>query len=221
MSRAGTTDELIIGGEPHVDLLPPEVKAGNKARSLRLRLRFVLIGALVLVVGGYVAASSYAVVAEAKLETSQTHTTDLLTEQAKYSEVRQVDNDIALVTGALEVGASTEIDWKSYLSEVRTVLPDDVAIDTVTVESAVPFQIYGQATVPLQKERVATLTIGVTTPNLPSVPAWLDAMKDLPGYADAAPSSITLTETGAFQVLLTLHINDGAYSNRFASETGE
>ena len=220
MSRT-QTEGLVVGGEPRVNLLPPEVRSGNKTRIVRRRLGVVLLGVIVLVAGAVTTATTFAIAAEVQLASAQARTDELFAEQAKFAEVRLVENDIALITAARETGVATEVDWDSYLAQVRTRLPADISIDTVTVESAAPFQPTEQVTVPLQQPRAATLILGLTSPGLPEVPAWLEAMEDLPGYADGAPTSIIRDETGSFTVLLTLHINDGAFSNRFASATEE
>lgn len=221
MSRAAAADELVLGAEPRVDLLPPEVKAGKRVKATRRRLIAALIGVVVLVSAGVAAASWDAQNSRAELATAQTRTTELLAHQAKYAEVNQVQDAVDTTVAARQFGASTEVDWKAYLSGVRAVLPADVSIDTVTVDSASPLLPFDQATAPLQAVRVATLTLSLTSPDLPSVPQWLEAMKGLPGYTDATPGSITRSEIGAYKVDLTLHINDGAYSNRFAGTGGK
>jgi hypothetical protein len=38
----------------------------------------------------------------------------------------------------------------------------------------------------------------------------------LPGYADASPGSVTRDDTGAYSVSIIMHINQAAFSNRFA-----
>jgi len=60
------------------------------------------------------------------------------------------------------------------------------------------------------------LSITVGSPTLPSVPAWLEALQGLPGFADAVPGSITQTATGGYTVALTMHINSDAFAQRFA-----
>lgn len=221
MSRASASDALVIGGEPRVDLLPPEVKVRQKSRALRRGLAAAVVGVVVLVGVGVAAASWEAVRSQAALTGAQSRTAELLTEQTKYVKVRQVQNEVDAALTARQVGASTEVDWKAYLHKIRAILPADVTIDTVGVDAASPLAPYEQATVPLQAARVATLTISLTSPNLPTVPEWLEAMKALPGYADATPGSISLSDADTYQVDLTLHINEGAYSNRFAATTEE
>jgi hypothetical protein len=221
MSRAAISDELVIGGEPRVDLLPPEVRTAKRVKAVRVRLGFSLVSIIVVVVAGTAVASWQAGQSQAELAAAQARTTELLASQAKYSIVHKVQGELDTTVAARQFGATTEVDWKGYLSEIRAVLPGDVTIDSVGVESASPLVAFSQPTAPLQDARVATLTLGLTSPNLPSVPQWLDAIKSLPGYADATPGSITRSSTGAYAVNLVLHINSGAYSNRFAGTEGK
>ncbi|TFB96792.1 hypothetical protein E3O42_16775 [Cryobacterium adonitolivorans] len=212
---------LILGGEPRVDLLPPEVRSRKKTAERRRLLLGACIGAVVLVAGGVAAASWQATQSQTKLTAAQDRTTELLLDQSQYSEVNQVQAAVDTTIAARQFGASTEVDWKAYLTAVREVLPSDVSIDTVTVDSASPLIGFDQATAPLQSARVATLTLGLTSPTLPEVPLWLEAMEGLPGFADGNPGSIALAATGAYTVDVTLHINDGAFSNRFADAEGK
>lgn len=221
MSRAVVSEELILGAEPKVDLLPPEVKANKKAKATRRLLGVVLLGVAVLVGAGIAASSWHAGQADVRLATAQTRSAELLADQAKYGEVKQVQAAVDRTVAAREFGASTEIDWKAYLTQIRTVLPGDVSIDTVGVDSASPLVAYGQATAPLQAPRVATVTLGLTSRNLPTVPEWLDALKGLPGYADATPGSISRSDGGTYTVDLVMHVTADAYSNRFAPAEGE
>lgn len=221
MSRAGASESLIVGGEPRVTLLPPEVKASRKAREVRRLLGLVVVGLVLLVGAGTAATWWQATQAQAELASAQERTTALLQEQVKYSEVRSVQTEVDLAVAARKVGASTEVDWKAYLRGIRSVLPHDVTIDTVTVDAASPLAPYQQPTAPLQSARVATVTLTLTSPNLPTVPEWLEAMKALPGYADGTPNSIKQEQDGSYSVDLTIHVNAGAYSNRFAGSEGK
>jgi hypothetical protein len=217
MSRKISSEELIIGGEPRVDLLPPEVGARQKSKALRRGLAVAVVAVVVLTGGGVAAASWRAALSQAELQNAQARTLDLLSEQTKYAEVLKVQAEVDTATAARQVGASTEVDWNDYLGKVRALLPPDVLIETVDVVAASPLAPFEQATSPLQEQRVATLMIAVTSPSLPAVPQWLEALQSLPGYADATPGSIKRVFEDEFTVSLTLHIDEGAYSNRFAS----
>lgn len=219
MSRQSKSDILIIGGEPRVDLLPPEVRKERQARVVRRRLGLGVIGVLLIVVLGAGAATALAIQAQAQLLAEQARTGELLAEQGKYMEVRTVQQQVGLVRAAQQVGASTEINWKDYLLKVQATLPAGVTIDTVNVDSASPMAIYMQPTAPLQGARVATVSFTAKSAMLPDVPTWLTALTTLPGYADALPDSVTLDETtGIYTVSITMHVSDAAFAQRFVEE---
>lgn len=218
MSRASKTDELVIGGAPRVNLLPPEVRQQRKAKTIRRRLGFGVIAVVAIVVVGTGAAVVLAIQAQQLLANEEAITPELVAEQSQYLEVRAVQNEMGLVEAAQQVGGSTEIDWKEYLDGVQEILPASVTIRTVAVDSASPLALYGQPTGPLQGARVATVTFTAESAGLPDVPAWLESLATLPGYADALPGSITRDDEGVFTVAITMHVNDAAYSQRFVTE---
>jgi hypothetical protein len=220
MSRATHDDGLILGGEPRINLLPPEVAEQAAERVLRRKLIFATAGVLVLVLIGIGGALVHASTSAIRMVAAQADTTDLLSEQSKYVAVRRVQEQVGTAVAARAVGGWTEVDWKAYLQGVRAVLPADVAIDAVTVDSTSPLAAYALPTAPLQEARVATLTVTMVSPGLPTVPRWLDALNTLPGLVDAVPGSITAVETGGYTVVVTMHINSDAFSGRFTDTIG-
>ncbi|MDJ0325040.1 hypothetical protein QMG61_14840 [Cryobacterium sp. PH31-AA6] len=219
MSRKVVNDELIIGGEPRAVLLPPEVLKRRKAKAVRRSLGFGVVGLLVIVLAGTAGATVLSGQAQSRLLAEQAHTTDLLAEQTQYGEVRTAQAQVDLVKAAQKVGASTEIDWKTYLQGVQGILPAGVVIDTIGVDSATPILLYAQATAPLQGARVATVSFSATSSTLPDVPTWLNGLATLRGFADALPGSVALDEaTGMFKVDITMHVNEAAFAERFAAK---
>jgi Tfp pilus assembly protein PilN len=218
-AKSVSRDRLEIGGEPRVDLLPPEVRAQRRASSTRRALGWGILATVLvvaLVTGGAMALS---IGAQASLVTAQAETGTLLAQQARYLGVRQVQDQVALATAAQKVGVSTEIDWKTYLESVQATLPANVAISTVTIDSATPMALYVQPTVPLQGARVATVSFSATSPTLPQVPAWLLALAKLKGFTDATPGSVTLDpSTNIYTANITMHINEDAFDKRFNAE---
>jgi hypothetical protein len=219
MSRLKSTDSLIVGGEPRVDLLPPEVRADRRSKHTRSMLGFAVIGLIVVVVAATGGTSLLALDAQVQLAAEQAQTNTLLVQQGKYISVRKVQDQVKLVEAAQQVGASTEIDWKAYLNSVQGTLPANVTITTVMVDSASPLAIFAQPTAPLQGARVATLTFTGSSPTLPQVPVWLDGLATLKGFADAVPGSVVLdTATSKYTVNITMHINEAAFDKRFATK---
>jgi hypothetical protein len=220
MSRTTPAQELILGGEPRVNLLPPEVAEQAKDRLLRRRLVLATAGTVVLVLLGIGGAGLHATNSAMRLADAQAETATLLAEQGQYVAVRQVQAQVDTAHAARAVGGWTEIDWKAYLQGVRAALPADVGIDTVSVDSTSPLTAFTQPTVPLQNARVATLDMSLSSPGLPAVPQWLERLQELPGMADAAAGSITAVENGGYTVLVTMHINADAFSGRFLDTSG-
>ena len=216
MRRTPESRELILGGEPRADLLPPELKARRESRALHRALTIALVGVVVIMGVSIGAVSLNAALNQNDLTTATTRTDEILMETTKYAEVSQIQDqyDTTLVVRAL--GLSTEVDWQAYLADIRSILPADVTIDAVSVTTASPWTAFKQSGVPLTQPRTASLALELTSPGLPTVPQWLIGLKDLPGYADASPGSITRSDDGSYVVSLTLNINKSALSNRFA-----
>jgi hypothetical protein len=208
---------LIVGGESRVALLPPEVLFARNAKNIHRRLGFMVFLAVILMIGGTALVRAQAIQARANLSLEEANTTSLLLQQRKYGQVQKVQNQIANIQAAQQVGTSTEINWEQYLTSVQATLPPNVTLDTVNIDSATPFAPYTQATAPLQGSRIATLSFTARSSTLPEVPAWLNALTTLPGYADASPGSVTRNDSGTYSVNITMHINQAAFTHRFAN----
>lgn len=215
MSRSTRDAAIVVGGEPRVSLLPPEIHERQRARQLRGRLLVFIVLAVVVVVAGYSGATYLSLLGQQALDAENQKTSAILIEQSKYSAVQSVSNRLKLTEAAQRVGSSTEIDLAAYLELVQAALPSGTTIGTVGIDAATPVVSYPQATVPLQPTRIATLTFTVETSNLPDVPSWLRALQSVPGFADATPGSIKVTDSGRFQAQITMHIGIEALAERF------
>ncbi|TXK19154.1 PilN domain-containing protein [Homoserinibacter sp. GY 40078] len=210
-----------VGTSPRVSLLPPEIGDRNRQLGVQRLLRLAMFGVFILVVAAIGAAWYYSFTAQAGLAAEQLKTQDLAQQQLQYSEVQSAINAVRLGEAALVVGGSTEIDWQDYLTQVQGSLPDGVSLDTFSVEAATITEQYPQSTVPLEGARIATLQFTALSKDLPDIPAWLDRLRELPGFVDAKPGSIVLLEDGSYSASVTMHIDAQAYSNRLTAETEE
>lgn len=206
---------LVVGGESRVELLPPEVTARGKAKATRRMMAGVVAIAVVISAGCYGAATLVASQSAARLESAQARTSQLIAEQAKFSEVGQVESQLVVARAARQVGTSTEIDWADYLAKVTAILPPGVVLTSVSTEGATPLAANAEVPTPLQGPRVGTIAFTATTPTVPDVSQWLESLATLPGFVDATPGSIEKGEAG-YTTSITMHIDSGAYANRFA-----
>uniref|UniRef100_A0A942SXP4 Fimbrial assembly protein n=1 Tax=Neobacillus citreus TaxID=2833578 RepID=A0A942SXP4_9BACI len=217
----GHAQALVVGGRPHVDLLPTEVLVDRRQRAVVRRAWLGVVVVAVAAVTGIVLASASAMQAEDTLAAERQETDSLLAQQQQYRDVRTTEAQRDLLRAAQSVGGSTEIDWQSTLRRVQASLPAGVTITGVQIDSATPFEAYTQATGPLQGQRVATLTIDAASPTLPSVPAWLESVRGLPGFVDANANSVTLdASTNTYTVDMTIHLDDDVYDGKYDLEDG-
>lgn len=212
---------LQVGGPPRVDLLPPEVRARYRSRSLRRGLVGLVIAVAVLTGGGVGLATLLSITADVALAAEQQKTQELLAQQLEFVEVTQLKNESIAVEQARLVGASTEIMWPQYLNAVRATLPPGTGLAVLGVQSSSPIAVIEQSSVPLQQPRVASIKLGVTTPDLATVGAWIAALPGLTGYADATLNSIEPGAAGGFLANVTVNITAEAFANRFLPEQPE
>jgi hypothetical protein len=220
MRTRGKDTGITVGGAPRVDLLPPEVRSERRTAGLARRAWAGVVVVAVVVAIGSGAALLQRMDAEDSLLMAQGETQSLLTQQQQYADVRKVQKDVALIGAAQKVGGSTDIDWPAYLEKIQATLPVGVTIVGVSLDQASPLAAYEQATAALQSSRVATVTIQVTSPELPSVTDILEGLATLPGFADAQPGSINL-ENGLYKADITMHLDAAVLSGRFDTQEGE
>ncbi|WP_166791637.1 type IV pilus assembly protein PilM [Cryobacterium frigoriphilum] len=206
------------GGEPRADLLPPEVRLGQAEKTLRRRSAAVVALVAVLVATGVGFSMVERMQAAQQRQTAQAAATLLINQGKQFADLQRLKNDLDEVRDAQGVTLSTEIDWQAYLGQLRESLPAGVSITSVSADGATPFADYGQSTVPLEGERVASLRLSLSSPELQSNAVLLRRLSALPGFVDATPGQITRTATGEYLATFVLHINGEAYSGRDPAE---
>ncbi|WP_167050528.1 hypothetical protein [Salinibacterium sp. ZJ77] len=207
-------------GPPRADLLPPEITDGHKKKAARRGMRWLMVAALFAAVAATGGAYYLELQANAARDAAERESELLLVEQVEFADVRSTLKGIAEGEAAVRVGGSTDIDWSSYFRQLQALLPGDVTLTTITVESADILEPYEQSEVPLERPRIATLTFTAESPVVPSIPSWIESLTALPGFADASPSGI-VSQGDVYLGTVVLHINTDAYSQRFTAEEGE
>ncbi|MGV8886080.1 MAG: hypothetical protein ACOH1T_10915 [Microbacteriaceae bacterium] len=215
MSNSSKSNVLVIGGPPRAELLPPEVAQGVKARALRRLLAVFIIlsiAVVALAVGGAAVGSG----ASAQILAAETERgNQLILEQGKYAEVRQITALIGKAEEGLVLGSLTEISWKAYFSQIQGSLPKGTVVTNFHAETSTPTMPFAQPTVPLQGERIGELRFTATSKTLPDIEEWLNALSTVTGFVDASPGSIALDEEGTYVVNITMHINKDALNHKF------
>ncbi len=215
---AAARKSVPLGASPRVSLLPPELGQRNRALGTQRALRLLMFAIVLLTVAAVAGAWYLAFSSQLALASEQQRTKDLIAEQAKYADVQYAVTQVDVGEAALRVGGSTEIDWQDYLARVQASLPAGVTLTAFTVDASTVTSLYPQSAIPLQGARIATLQFTATSATLPEIPDWLNSLRNLPGYVDANPGSVSLDEGSGYMASITMHIDAQAYSNRLTAD---
>jgi hypothetical protein len=207
---------LVVGGEPRIDFLPTETKMRKENRRQRRSLVALVFMVGVVCVLAVLFFQSIAVASQGALDAERARTQDLLGQQREYAEVRTADSDLKSATDARLVGSATQILWSDIVLEIIDVLPDGTQFHSA---SAVGMSALDLTPVPealLQKPRVAQVFLQVDALDLASADAAVLALRKLDSFADLTAYSVTLnTETGFYQLVITLNINEKAFERKY------
>jgi len=207
-------DMLALGAIPRAHLLPPEVKAFQKAQGGRRLLITGLVGMIVVAILAVGAASFGLFNTNAKLSTERARTASLTAEQGKYRSVVTMQNQVSDLASVQPIAATGEILWQPYVTSLQGTLPADTKITAFTAQlddAKTSTVVSG----PLQGTHIATVTITADSPKA-SISDWLDNLAKLPGFVDATPGSVVLVPASSrYTVSVALHVNADATANRF------
>jgi Tfp pilus assembly protein PilN len=207
-------DTVVVGGEPRIDFLPPEIKRKKQGRR-RIRGLILLIAAVaVLCVGAYAGISGVAIANQALLATEQDRTLALLAQQGQFSEARSAAQTVETAQSARLVASAPEILWREQLAALQSTLPEGAAITqlVVTSQSATSPGVSADG---VQTQALSSLlTVSATFPSVDAVALWLDTLPLLPGFATAWASPIADAE-GLYEVQATIGLDREAFAARF------
>jgi hypothetical protein len=214
---------LTIGGEPRVHLLPQDTMERKKVRLLKRRLLFIAVGVVAIVAFGYGLATIDLTAAQSQLNAARTATSQLLVEQGKYGAVTKIKSDSSAIQQAQKEATTQEILWAPFLKNLEGSLPSGASVQAVNAAIDAPLgspaTTVPPASIPLEGPRIATVQVTVSIPQA-DIPGWLNTLPSITGFVDATPGSVTAptTATTNYQLVVTIHINDLAVSNRFTSD---
>jgi len=219
MSPAAAKD-LIVGGPPRADLLPPEIKGEAALRAQRRVLIGIIALAAIVVVGGSFLATGVATSAESQLRTESARTDSLISQQGEYVIVRQMAGQVLLAQEAQKIATSTEMDWAPLLRQADRQMPESLKTVEGTIRSSSPIVDYPLPADVLEGPRVGEITIKAKTNVFSDITRWLFATRKLDGYVDASVISVTSSK-GVFTATLTIHVDESVRTGRFAEEEEE
>jgi len=206
--RGTQKSSLVVGGEPRVELMPPEVAQRERMRSMRNLGIVVLIASILVVAGGYGLATTLNTGAQQGLADAQGETARILAEQQEYNGVTTVSALIAAIEDAEGVARSTEVNWVYVASEMGRVVPPTVLFSSLNVAGRAPWEPELETAGELRQAKVAVLTMTVLAPSLNDLTSAVRALETLDIVADASLDSAT---AGAgYEGKVTVNLSDKA-----------
>ena len=128
MIRKKAGKALVLGGIPRVNLLPPEELERRSRRALRLRWLGVFVAALVLVALAWAVGLRWNLLAHGDVDSAARDSAQLQSQLADYSEVIDLQSEVRSLRTFREQAGSNDLDWWTLMAEVRSALPDGVAL---------------------------------------------------------------------------------------------
>ena len=114
------------------NLLPAEVVAKRRLRTLKRRLVFGLVGLLVLLAAWYVYAVFQTSSARSDLSAAQKQHVTLAHQQLQYQPVVIAQSQSAAIRSELARVMANDLQWKDLLGTLQSVAPHGLTLNTIT-----------------------------------------------------------------------------------------
>jgi Tfp pilus assembly protein PilN len=209
---------------PRVDLMPPEITAARRLRTVQRGLAAGAVGVVALVGAGYAVSAQEAATARAELEAVQLRTAALQAEANQYAEAPAVLRQVEQAETAREQAMAADVLWYGYLNDLTLALPDGVWLTSLTATAAAPEPTAATGTNPFAGPRIGTVEVSARSLDHPDVATWLDALGAIDGVDNPAFSRAERVDIGASSEVVestsTADLSQDALSNRYARKAG-
>jgi hypothetical protein len=213
--RKADATGLVIGGEPRIDFLPPEVKASKEAKRTRRSMTALVLIVVAACAAGFVFSATLAGQAQGELSAAQERTQALIQEQGEYNEVRMITGQLAASANARLVGSANEIMWATYMARLVASLPAGATITKYSVEAPSFNEGVSIPDNPLRGASVATVRFVASFPSIAAAKNALKNLESLDGYAGAWVTPISRDDDGTYLADFTLAVNTDVLERRF------
>jgi Tfp pilus assembly protein PilN len=212
--NARGTKELLLGGEPRVQLLPPIVREKERLRETQHFLVLLVILAGAVAFAGVVFGFFRAAQAQGALAAAHVRTEQILEQQQEYSEVAQISSFVRAGQDAQRLVTGNEFDWVDVINDLAAYLPEGALFNGISVNAPAPWEPPLIAEGPLRAERVGVATLEIASANYLSAALFAEAAKAYEGAADIAITQ-SLFQDGRYITTVVVTLNPSARSERF------
>ena len=191
-----------VMGVVRVDLVPPIVEARRRsARTIRA-LIYGLLALIVAVVMAILAMSMLALKAETTLDDERTRGQLLVQQQNEYNELISVKRSLADYEFALPEALFAEANWARLMTELDTVLPDEVTL--VTEDVAVRGLGNDDGSVSdnggLDAQGVIQISFTANADRFDSPTPLLNALSELTGFQSATVDAVSASDEVGYAI---------------------
>lgn len=202
---------------PRVNLLPEDVRAGQRLREVRGWFGLAVLLALVLVVAAWLFSMMVAGDARDDHLAEQQRTDGLLVEKKEFAAVVPVKTDLERTGKTVLLASGAEVLWADYLGAVTAVLPENVTLQTFVTQLADPT---GGALSddPLVTPGISAITFTGVANAAPDVASLIDSLNSITGFSDARVSVVQRNDQELYDVTASVQVTTDALSLRLMGE---
>ena len=203
------------------NLLPEEVVAGRRLRTLQRNIVFGLFGLVVLLIAIYSVSWWQTENSRSGLADEQQRTTVLQNRLKDYGPLLQAQSQAAGITQTLSTVMARDLSWRDLINRLETQAHGDVAITGVSGALADPAAGTGTDASGLSllndsgKAVVGTLTITGTSHDKRSLAAFVDRLGSVRGVTVPLPASVTSVQGSNLAYSINALITADALGGRF------
>lgn len=185
-----------------VDLVPPIVEIRRKNAATERKLVAGLLALFIAIVAGGLAVAMLAFTAEGTLAAERVRSQLLLNEQKQYTEVSAVKAQLGAYDGATLAALYSEADWARLMTELDTVLPDDVTLasESITVKGLSDDTSGIIEATGLDAPGVIEISFTANAERFDSPTPLLNALKGLTGYVSATVDAVAASNDAGYTI---------------------
>jgi hypothetical protein len=204
------------------NLIPPELIAARRLKSLRKLLGAGIAALLLIGSFGYYLAALENADANADLVVAQAQTAQLRDQSLGYAGVIAIQGTINEVNTQLAQVMSADVDLAALMGELSSNLPATMIItqESITISPAGVADSTTDSTTASGLDtsglpRIGTITITGTGQALDNLSDYVDRLRTITGVVDVLPVSNSLSGESGTEFNVTAGLTDAALSHRF------
>jgi Tfp pilus assembly protein PilN len=203
------------------DLLPVEITAARRTRTVRRTVVASLTAFAVVLAGWYGMAFQETRTASDELDNAQDSVQVLTSKQHGFTELVKVQKDAKTLNDQLSSLMAKDLQWSRLLQTLQSAAPAGITITGVTAALTTD-QTAGAPNAKSgveSSDAIGTLTLGGVGTSKNVIAAFVDALAKVKGVANALPGDVTQQSSG-LQFSVHMDITKAALGGRFTKTTG-